>query len=1126
METLIGKVQKIIYENPKSDFKVFTIRRKDHAVMRITGDFPSVLIGAKIELHGEYKTHQKYGVAFNSKAHVYDFDHSPRSIALYIQAIAKWVGPEKSFAIAEKFKDDIENIIEKDPMRLTEVEGIGSKIAESIVDAWQLNHDMKNCRIFLHSLGLSIIKIERIINKLGADAEHKIKTNPWTLNREKIGFGFTTCDHMAFKLGADLQSFERYYQFIFHALRHAQNSGHLFLYPQQLLDFFNKYNNNCEYPFKLDNLTMEDIAPHIKNLVKKGEIINDQKRLYLFKNFVFESESAKLLSKIKKESCNKKFNDIDIEDFINQYEKENSLQLPPDKEFKLSEAQKNAIRSFIVEKILIVTGSPGTGKCLGYDTPVMMYNGTIKPVQEIRVGDVLMGDDSTPRNVLSITQGVDELFQVDPKKGDPYIVNSEHILSLKESPDSSERFIKGRVRDIALKDYLNLSEKEKYHLKGYKVPVDFTDKEVPIDPYLLGFWIGNGAKSSTRISTTFKEVIEYIEVITKDIGLSVKKVAGDNVDYDITRDRSSTYYQELPDKRKSNLFLDKLRELNLIDDKHIPHIYKANSREKRLKLLAGLIDSDGYADKGKGIDFLFTNKKVADDVLYIVRSLGFSAYMKECYKNYKSYKKGKIYSGKVKAYRFYLSGDDIAEIPIKAEKRHTLPRRQKKDVLVTGISVSSIGEGDYYGFEIDGNKRFLLGDFTVTHNTTVIKAFVEIIKMLGLNFELLTPTGIAAKKLGDTAGYEAHTIHRRLGFKGSSWTNNSMNKYVTQVVVVDEVSMVDQEVFYRLLSALYSDVKIILVGDNDQLPSVGPGNVLKELINSGEIKTIFLNHIFRQDECSEIIKEAKEIRDGNIDLKYFREDSKADIWFLPDNNHNRIENAIIKFSEQLKNIMKTKKDKTFQVISPRNQGPLSVETLNIALQKVLNPPHPDKKEVKLNEYIIRKGDRIIIRKNDYSLGVYNGDVGKAVSVTPFLITIDIEDFYERNRRVEIPMRYADGMIKLAYCLTVHKVQGSEYSIILLPFIKAHGRLLLQRNLLYTAITRAKNKIIVLGQESAIIDAINNDKIQKRNTILSERIKQWMNDTGVSLQSMFSSSSNSLRAAVLGRLESLESSTNQ
>lgn len=684
METLIGKIQKIVYENTESDFKVFTVRRKDNAVIRVTGDFPHILIGAKIELHGEFKTHQKYGVAFNSKAHVYDFDNNPYSISLYIQAIAKWVGPERSYAIANKFKDDLEKVIEEDPMRLTEIEGIGPKIAESIVDAWQLNRDMKSCRIFLHSLGLSIIKIDRIINKLGADAENKIKINPWILNEEKIGFGFTTCDHMAFRLGVDLQSPARYRQFIFHALRQTQNSGHLFLYPQQLLDAYNKYNNNCEYPFKIDLITINDIAPHIKKIVEDGLIINDSKRLYPFKNFIFESESARLLVKIKKEGCNKKFKEIDIEDFIKSYEKENSLQLLPNKKFELSDAQKDAIRSFITEKILIITGSPGSGK------------------------------------------------------------------------------------------------------------------------------------------------------------------------------------------------------------------------------------------------------------------------------------------------------------------------------------------------------------------TTIVKAFVKIMKSLGITFELLTPTGIAAKKLGDTAGCEAHTIHRRLGFKGSSWNNNSMNKYVTQVVIIDEVSMVDQEVLYRLLSALYSDVKLIFVGDNDQLPSVGPGSVLKELINSGEIKTIFLNQIFRQEECSEIIKEAKEIRDGNTDMKYFRKEQTADIWYIPEKNDIKIEKTIIEFSKQLKDIIKTKKDMTFQIISPRNQGPLSVETLNKALQEVLNPPHQDKKEIKLNEYIIRKGDRIIIRKNDYTLGVYNGDIGKAVSVTPYLITIDIEDFYERNRRVEIPLKIADGMIKLAYCLTVHKCLPEDswiYTIVGLKKIK-------------------------------------------------------------------------------------------
>jgi exodeoxyribonuclease V alpha subunit len=409
-----------------------------------------------------------------------------------------------------------------------------------------------------------------------------------------------------------------------------------------------------------------------------------------------------------------------------------------------------------------------------------------------------------------------------------------------------------------------------------------------------------------------------------------------------------------------------------------------------------------------------------------------------------------------------------------------------------------------------------------TGKTLLVKAMVQIMRENAISFELLTPTGIAAKRLGTTAGCEAYTIHRRLGYKGMQWDYNALNKYSTQVVIIDEVSMVDQEVCYRLLSALYSSTRLVFVGDVDQLPSVGPGNVLRELIESKLIKTIFLHTIFRQEECSDIIKAAKKIKEGDTDLSLFSEDKKRDIWFIREKSPDAIEQTIIKFSAQLKEGAKTKGNKlAFQIITPRNEGPCSVATLNVALQGALNPPDKDKKEVTINNSIIRKGDRVIIRKNNYEIGVFNGDIGKVVFITMANITIDLEDFYGESRRIDIPLKIADEMIKLAYSITVHRAQGAEYPIVIIPFIKAHGALLLQRNLLYTAITRAKKKVIIIGQASAIESAIKNDKIQRRNTRFSERIKEWMQGSGQSIRGMFSNPSTYKNSAVLERLLSLE-----
>lgn len=756
METQVGVVKKLIYESQQNDFKVFNLLRKDHSLTRVTGDFPNILVGAKVEVHGEYKAHPKYGLAFKAEAHTFDFDKSTESICLYIQSIAKWVGPMRSYAIAQKFGDKIQEVIENTPERLTEIEGIGEKVAESIAEAWVLNRNLKDIQIFLHGLGLGMAKIRRIITMFGPTTEQILTENPWILCRH--GFGFTTCDHIASKLEKGMQSPERYQQFIVWVLDQTSSSGHLYLYPTQLLDAFNKYNEKAEFPFKGGNLTIQEIAPHIKKMIEQAYIINDNNRVYELSSFFYENESARMIARIYNSKSSCKLDPSKAEEFIKRYEVSNG--------FSMSEAQADAVRSFYSEKVMIITGSPGTGK------------------------------------------------------------------------------------------------------------------------------------------------------------------------------------------------------------------------------------------------------------------------------------------------------------------------------------------------------------------TTIVKALVQILKEHGITFELITPTGIASKKLGNTAGCEAYTIHRRLGYKGKEWDYNNTNKYSTDVIICDETSMVDQEVFYRLVSALYSGTKVVFVGDNDQLPSVGPGNVLKELIESKVFKTIFLNQIFRQDKCSDIIKAAKKIRDGDINLDLFKSDKMADIWHIQDNDEKRIENTIIRFAQQMKEHAK-EKNITFQLITPRNEGTLSVFSLNNALQAALNPPDPDKKEVKVGDYTIRRGDRVLFRKNDYQLQVFNGDMGKVIIITPYSLLIDVEDFFDKNRRVEISFSTAEDMLKLGYALTIHKAQGSEYGVILLPFVKAHGSLLLQRNLLYTAITRAKKKVVVLGQASALEQAIRNDKIQRRNTLLGERVKQWMNGTGISLRDIFSRSENYQNAKFLNQLLLLE-----
>lgn len=351
----------------------------------------------------------------------------------------------------------------------------------------------------------------------------------------------------------------------------------------------------------------------------------------------------------------------------------------------------------------------GYGKCLGKDTPIMMFDGAIKKVQDIKVGELIMGDDSTPRTILSTCTGTEQLYKIVPTKGDSYVVNESHILSLKYIQKRNKQH--GEVLDISVLDYLNKSNDFKHNeVRGYRVPITFSEKEVPLDPYMIGYWLGDGTSDSARITCQDSTVLHYFH---RNLGK-----------YDLFLDYMSKYDYRIKGP-KPNYFFKTLRELNLVGNKHIPHIYKCNSRQVQLQVLAGLLDSDGSAIQG-GWDFCQKNETLFDDVIFLARSLGFACYKQKCKKTCTNAPGGPK-TGTY--YRCSISGAGVEDVPCKVPRKKIESREQVKNVLNVGIKVEKLEVGKYFGFEIDGNHRFVLGDFTVTHNTTVALALSAQLKV-------------------------------------------------------------------------------------------------------------------------------------------------------------------------------------------------------------------------------------------------------------------------------------------------------------------------------------------------------------------------------------------------------------
>uniref|UniRef100_A0A6C0JIL8 DOD-type homing endonuclease domain-containing protein n=1 Tax=viral metagenome TaxID=1070528 RepID=A0A6C0JIL8_9ZZZZ len=394
-------------------------------------------------------------------------------------------------------------------------------------------------------------------------------------------------------------------------------------------------------------------------------------------------------------------------------------------------------------KGMLLSHSVGTGKCHAKDTPILMYNGSIKKVQDIEVGEFLMGDNSTPRKVLSLATGTDEMFDIIPTKGEKYTVNSEHILCLKYSgrgtitnvsarqpnfpflashldnnrikikakgfktKEEAEEYLNSfkeedKIVEIEVKDYLKLPKSLAKELKGYRKGVEFSSFKIEFDPYIIGLWLGDGSCRGPVISNQDARILHYLRDKVREYGLQL--VYQSQYDYRISSDCTT----------KSNAMINALEKYNLINNKHIPRAYKCNDRSVRLSLLAGLIDSDGYyCQRGKTFSITQKNDKLAEDILFLARSLGFAAYLTRVEKSciYKGEKKTGVYNS------ISISGQGLHEIPTKVLRKQAEMREQIKDPLTTGVTAKSIGEGTYYGFTLDGNNRYLLGDFTVTHNT-------------------------------------------------------------------------------------------------------------------------------------------------------------------------------------------------------------------------------------------------------------------------------------------------------------------------------------------------------------------------------------------------------------------------
>ena len=390
-----------------------------------------------------------------------------------------------------------------------------------------------------------------------------------------------------------------------------------------------------------------------------------------------------------------------------------------------------------------------------------------------------------------------------------------------------------------------------------------------------------------------------------------------------------------------------------------------------------------------------------------------------------------------------------------------------------------------------------------TGKTTTINTIIKYFEMEGLDIFLAAPTGRAAKRMSETTGFEARTIHRMLELNGgvdgaAGFERNEQNPLETDVVIIDEMSMVDISLMHALLKAVAVGTRLILVGDVNQLPSVGPGSVLRDIIRSHECDVVMLTKIFRQASTSDIIVNAHKINQGE---EVTLDNKSMDFFFLKRYDADVIISVVLQLIKQKlpKFVDATPYD--IQVLTPMRKGLLGVERLNGILQRYLNPPSPQKREKEHGDILFREGDKIMQTRNNYQLeweirtkyglsvdkgtGVFNGDMGIVREINDFAETMTVE--FDEGRMVEYPYKLLDEL-ELAYAITIHKSQGSEYPAVVIPLLSGPS-MLMNRNLLYTAVTRARKCVTLVGNEVTFAQMVQNTSQQKRYSGLCDRLKE-------------------------------------
>lgn len=714
-------------------------------------------------------------------------------------------------------------------------------------------------------------------------------------------------------------------------------------------------------------------------------------------------------------------------------------------EITLSKKQNEAYNIMANGENLFLTGAAGSGKCLGKDTPIIMYDGTVKMIQDIKEGEQVMGDDSTPRNVVSTTFGQDKMYEIKTETGDNYVVNSCHILTFQISKTIE---FNTSLDTYDLKWGNTSGSIETKHFETEEDAQHYSDQL----PILVDLPILECIEKNKTV-----EWQDYFQGVYKDIDFHEKYVEMDSYILGLLLAKGLDN-----DKKTENTFIKFFQNYNLINNKHIPHVYKTNTRSVRLNLLAGLIDGDCRVNWGT-YELTQTSKKFSDDIYFLAKSLGFHV---------KIYERKHIVTG---VYYLIVISGNVSTIPVLCPTKKISHVNEIDTTMTSKITITEIGVDTYYGFELDGNHRFLLGNFLVTHNTACIKLFIKAYKPTKI-MGVTSTTGISALLFGGV------TLHSFLGIGlGHGSVESLYQKIVSrpylkrrwrelEVLIIDEISMLSPQLFDKLEALArrvrrnekpFGGIQLILSGDFLQLPCIDSDNFCFESDSWSKCvdNIVYLSEVMRQKDV-----------DFQECLNNIR------VGLIPNKTRKLLNSRI---GVELKNEFGIKPTKLYSTN-------YSVDYINNKELDILAQNDPDFYEYKMEinacpgvknkSYVIDKykkccnapellqlcvGAQVMLLWNmDSDGGLVNGSRGV---VTNFINDVPVVKFlngrelpidyhvWESEENGQPVLRVIQMPLKLAYALTIHKSQGCslDYAEIDLSNTFADG-------MAYVALSRIKN----------------------------------------------------------------------